>query len=96
MCKNNKKQPIRRCIACGDMYPKELMLRVVKLKDDQGNHAFIVDESKKINGRGAYMCHKKVCLEQARKSRGLERSFKMGVPQETYDKMEEEVANIEE
>ena len=36
----------------------------------------------KKNGRGAYLCRSSDCLKKARKSKGLERSFKMCIPNE--------------
>ena len=42
------------------------------------------------NGRGAYLCMTKECLQRARKSKGLERSFKMTIPDELYENLEKE------
>lgn len=95
MCKNNRKQPIRRCIACNEMKEKQEMLRVVKFRDEEGKNTFTVDNTKKVNGRGAYMCKNLECLAKATKSRGLERSFKMSIPQEAYQAMEEEMTGSE-
>ena len=44
----------------------------------------------KKNGRGAYLCISKECLQKARKNKGLERSFKMSIPNEVYDSLEKE------
>ena len=37
----------------------------------------------------------KECLQKARKSKGLERSFKMSIPSEVYDALEKEFENLE-
>ena len=39
----------------------------------------------KQNGRGAYICKKKECLEKAMKKHSLERSLKVAIPDEIYD-----------
>ena len=50
----------------------------------------------KKNGRGAYVCFSKECFDKARKNHGLERSLKMTIPQEIYEKLEAELAgNLE-
>lgn len=98
MCKNSKKLPIRRCIACSEMFNKNEMLRVVRetqIEDGKSSYRFKIDQSMKENGRGAYMCLNHKCLTKAIKSRGLERSYKMNVPQEIYKQMEEEMTKVE-
>ena len=42
------------------------------------------------NRRGAYLCKQMVCLQKARKNKGLERSLKTGIPEEIYDALEQE------
>ena len=63
------------------MKPKGELIRVVRSKDGE----FSVDMTGKKSGRGAYICHSKECIESARKSRQLEKSFKSNVPDEIYD-----------
>ena len=50
----------------------------------------VLDMTGKKNGRGAYLCMTKECLQRARKSKGLERSFKMTIPDELYENLEKE------
>ena len=59
-------------------------MRVLKTAEE----GIILDKTGKKNGRGAYLCESMECLKLARKSRGLERSFKMSIPNEVYDNME--------
>ncbi len=82
----NKKIPLRQCIGCAQMKPKKEMMRV--LKDQENN--IVLDLTGKKNGRGAYLCVSKECLQKARKSKGLERSFKMAISNEVYDALEKE------
>lgn len=80
----NKKIPMRQCVGCGTMKSKKEMMRVLKTADE----GIILDTTGKKNGRGAYLCESMECLKKARKSKGLERSFKMSIPNEVYDNME--------
>ena len=55
----------------------------------------MLDATGKKNGRGAYICFSKECLKKARKNKGLERSFKMSIPEEIYERLEKEFDEIE-
>jgi hypothetical protein len=82
----NKKVPMRQCVGCREMKAKRELIRVIKTSDNQ----VLVDATGKKNGRGAYLCMTKECLHRARKNKGLERSFKMAIPDELYEKLEKE------
>lgn len=86
-----KKIPLRQCIGCGEMKGKKEMLRVLRT-EDQG---IILDTTGRKNGRGAYICPNSECMERARKSRGLDRAFKMSVPDEIYDSLIKEIGLFE-
>lgn len=45
----------------------------------------------KKSRRGAYVCRNVDCLKKARKARRLERAFSCQIPEEVYDRMEEEM-----
>ena len=47
------------------------------------------------NGRGAYLCFSAECLQKARRSKGLERSLKISIPDEIYDRLEEELKELD-
>ena len=81
-----KKIPMRQCVGCGEMKNKKEMMRVLKPADGP----IVLDMTGKKNGRGAYLCMTKECLQRARKSKGLERSFKMTIPDELYENLEKE------
>ena len=55
----------------------------------------MLDTTGKKNGRGAYLCRSMECLKMTRKNRGLERSFKMSIPNEVYDQLEKEFEEFE-
>jgi len=82
---------MRQCVGCGCMKSKKEMMRVLKTADE----GIILDTTGKKNGRGAYLCQTMECLQKARKNRGLERSFKMSIPNEVYDNLEKEFGEIE-
>ena len=42
-----------------------------------------------------YVCKNGDCLKLARKNKGLERSFKMSIPDEIYEKLEKEFEESE-
>lgn len=81
-----KKIPMRQCVGCGEMKNKREMMRVLKTAEG----SMILDTSGRKNGRGAYLCMSKDCLAKARKNKGLERSFKMNIPDELYESLEKE------
>ena len=86
-----KKIPLRQCVGCGEMKGKKEMMRVLKTAENE----ICLDVTGKKNGRGAYVCKSRECLQKARKNKGLERSFKMSIPNEVYDTLEKEFESIE-
>ena len=86
-----KKIPLRQCVGCGEMKGKKEMMRVLRTAENE----ICLDATGKKNGRGAYLCRSRECLQKARKNKGLERSFKMNIPGEVYDTLEREFENFE-
>lgn len=82
-----KKIPLRKCTGCGEMKPKKELVRVVKTPEDE----ILMDLTGRKNGRGAYICRDVECLKKARKAKRIEKSFQCSIPDEVYDKMEEEL-----
>ena len=87
----NKKIPLRQCVGCGEMKAKKELIRVIK--NDEG---VFLDASGRKNGRGEYICANTDCLEKARKSKGLERSLKVAIPDEVYENLEKEMSILAE
>ena len=87
----NKKIPLRQCVGCGEMKAKKELIRVIK--NDEG--VFLYASGRK-NGRGAYICADTECLKKARKSKGLERSLKVAIPDEVYENLEKEMSILAE
>lgn len=82
-----KKLPVRMCSGCGQHFPKKDLVRVVR--SPQGELS--VDLTGKKSGRGAYLCQNVECLRKARKARRLERSLVCQIPDEVYQRLEEEM-----
>lgn len=87
----NKKIPMRQCVGCREMKPKRELIRIIRTSEDE----ILVDATGKKNGRGAYICPNRECLDQAVKNKGLERSLKIAVPKEIYADFEKEMENLE-
>ncbi len=82
-----KKIPQRQCMGCRERMDKKALIRVVRTTE--GN--VMLDFSGKVNGRGAYICPKAECLKKARKSKALDRSLEVTIPEEVYDRLEREI-----
>ncbi len=86
-----KKIPQRTCIGCGESKAKKELIRIVKQEED-----ISLDITGKKNGRGAYICNNVECLEKAIKTKGLDRSFKMQVSKEVYDRLKTDMEKLNE
>lgn len=86
-----KKIPMRMCTGCREMQPKKELVRVVKTAEGE----IKLDNTGKLNGRGAYICKNKTCLAKARKANALSRAFETNVPDEIYAQLETELDNLE-
>lgn len=85
-----KKVPLRQCIGCGEMKSKKEMLRILRTAEGE----ICLDITGKKNGRGAYICTQRECLQKARRNKGLERSFKMSIPDEVYATLDKEFESL--
>ena len=86
-----KKVPMRKCVGCQEMKSKKEMIRVIRTQEGE----FLLDATGKTNGRGAYICPDKECLNKAMKNKGLERSFKQSIPKEVYETLEKEMSQLD-
>ena len=86
------KVPLRQCVGCREMKSKRDMIRILKTPEGE----FMLDPTGRKNGRGAYICRDAQCLEKAKKSKALDRSFRMSIPAEVYESLEREWEEIEE
>ena len=90
-----KKIPMRKCLGCGEMFPKRELVRVVKTKtgeqDGQETYSISLDKTGKAAGRGAYVCKKVGCLEAAQKAKRFQRALECQIPEEVFEKMKAEI-----
>ena len=82
-----KKIPMRQCLGCREMKPKVELIRVVRSPEGD----ISLDFRGKASGRGAYVCPDAQCLKKAVRARALERAFSCQIPQEIYDKLNEQI-----
>ncbi|MDD6266387.1 MAG: YlxR family protein [Clostridium sp.] len=82
---------MRQCIGCGQPRDKKSLIRIIRTTEGQ----IELDATGKKNGRGAYLCMSGECLEKAKKSKGLERSFKMPIPADVYEELGKELKALE-
>jgi predicted RNA-binding protein YlxR (DUF448 family) len=82
-----KKVPLRRCIVCREMRPKRELLRIVKSPEND----IFIDKTGRMNGRGAYVCINAECILKVRKTKALNREFKMEIPDCIYETLESQL-----
>ncbi len=87
-----KKIPQRQCMGCRERKAKREMIRVVRGTD--GNVS--LDFSGKAPGRGAYICPDPECLKKALRSKALDRSLEVTIPQEVYGRLQKEMEGSHE
>ena len=82
-----RKLPERRCVGCGEHFPKNTLIRVLRTPEGE----IVLDLTGKRSGRGAYICKSISCYRRAVKSKRLEASLECSIPEEVYSRMEEEL-----
>jgi predicted RNA-binding protein YlxR (DUF448 family) len=80
-----KRVPQRTCIVCRTVRPRRDLVRVVRTPEG----VVMLDEVGKRNGRGAYLCRQRSCLEVALKQRHLERALKAPLTAEAESELRE-------
>ena len=75
---------MRRCAACRQARHKSELLRGVRAAD-----GFTIDETGKVEGRGAYLCKSPECAAVICKRRNFDKVFKAKVPNAVYDAIKE-------
>ena len=82
-----KRIPQRQCMGCRERKSKRDMIRVVR--SPEGN--VCLDFGGKMNGRGAYICPQMDCLKKAIRSKALDRSLEVAIPEDVYARLEKEM-----
>lgn len=86
-----RKIPLRQCIGCQQQKEKKSLIRVVRTPE----HDIVIDPTGKKSGRGAYVCRDAACMAHVRKKKAFNRAFKMNVPDDIYERLEQELAGSE-
>ncbi|MBS1468450.1 MAG: YlxR family protein [Erysipelatoclostridium sp.] len=85
-----KKIPMRSCVVTGEKLPKRELLRIVRTTDG----TVVCDLSGKINGRGAYIKKDVDVLEEAKKTKILEKRLECTISDETYEEVKNEIEKM--
>lgn len=68
-----KKIPLRTCTGCGQVKPKQDLIRVVHTPEGKT----VVDLSGKVSGRGAYLCYDESCFSKATRRKRIAKSLRV-------------------
>lgn len=78
-----RKIPLRTCIVTKESLPKRELLRIVRTPERE----IKVDETGKLNGRGAYIKKDIAVLEQAQKTKILEKRLECKIEESVYEEI---------
>lgn len=78
-----RKIPLRKCVATNEQLPKKELIRIVKTPDG----AVVVDQTGKMNGRGAYLKLSQDAIQLARRTNALGRSLSVTIPETIYEEL---------
>ena len=81
-----KKIPQRQCMGCRERKAKRELIRVVRTPEG----SVCLDFVGKMNGRGAYLCPNPDYLKKALRSKALDRSLEVTMPEDVYARLEKE------
>lgn len=85
-----RKIPQRSCLGCKQVFPKKQLYRIVRTPDGE----VVFDPTGKKSGRGAYICPKAECLEQAIKSGRFEHALELRVPEEVFNNLRQAIQEL--
>ena len=82
-----KKLPQRQCMGSRERKATRELIRVGRGTDGTVS----LDFGGKMNGRGAYICPDPACLKKVQKSKALDRSLEVTIPEEVYERLAREM-----
>jgi predicted RNA-binding protein YlxR (DUF448 family) len=82
-----RKIPTRRCTGCGEHFPKNTLIRVLRTPEGE----VTLDLTGKKSGRGAYICRDVKCLKKVRKSGRLAKNLECEISDSVYENLEREL-----
>ena len=80
-----KKIPQRQCMGCRERKAKRALI--------PADGTILAASTDKTTGRGAYICPNPECLKKAIRSKALDRSLEVTIPEEVYQRLEKEMEN---
>lgn len=80
-----KHVPQRTCVVCRETGAKRGLTRIVRT----GEGEIEVDPSGRMNGRGAYLCEKRDCWDQAMSTPILNKALRTTLNEESMEKLKE-------
>lgn len=78
-----KKIPLRTCVISKEKLPKQELIRVVRTPEGE----IIIDESGRANGRGAYLKKDINVIENAKKTKALNRHLETNIPDSIFEEL---------
>lgn len=88
--KKQKHVPLRTCVSCHETKSKRELLRVVRTPDGH----VTIDATGKKSGRGAYLCARRSCWENAIKKHRLEQEFEVTIFEEDRAELDAYIATL--
>ncbi len=85
-----RKTPLRTCVGCRGTLPKRELVRVVRTPDGE----VLVDPTGKMNGRGANICPKPECFEDAVRTGSLARNLQVGLDKGRIEELRASFARV--
>lgn len=82
-----RKEPERTCVGCRRVRAQKQLIRIATV----GDEGVAIDREHKGQGRGAYLCYKMDCVENAKKRQSLQRALKRPVPEAMWIELKETV-----
>jgi predicted RNA-binding protein YlxR (DUF448 family) len=80
--------PMRTCVGCRERRPQREMMRIAAPADGEPT----IDVERRIPGRGAYLCYRRACAEQAQKRRSLQRALKRPLEADFWTDIDRKIA----
>lgn len=80
---SQRKVPMRKCVASGEMKPKKELIRIVRSKEGD----ISIDPTGKKSGRGAYLTLDRAMIELAKKKNVLANQLSAQIDPSLYEQL---------
>ena len=90
--RRNKHVPARTCVVCRETRPKRELTRLVHMPEG----TLQVDPGGKMPGRGAYLCPKIACWQEASRGKALVAALRVALSDEDRAMLEAHAAELSE